>query len=88
MVLGLFVGAALLMSGLVLLGHLSYANMDGLGLKKPVLDSDPESQAACPEPNDCILPMCFFRYSRVKNHETWVVAFLLSGCIVLLLSMV
>lgn len=76
--LGLFVGGALLLSGLVLLSHLSYQNG-----KEPSCDQEGHGVLK----NDCILPLCYFRTANVRNHETWVVACLLSGSAVLLLSM-
>jgi hypothetical protein len=32
--------------------------------------------------------MCFFQTSRIRNHESWIVACLLSGAAVLLMSLV
>lgn len=87
MAIGLIVGATLLATGLVLLSHLSYTK-----LNKPA-EHDEESNSVhggkpvAKEHNDCFLPMCFFQTDRVRNHETWVVAFLLSGCTVLLLNL-
>jgi hypothetical protein len=85
MALGLIVGVTLVMAGLVLLCHLSYTE-----LSEKHRDVDPEDPTSGPttKHNDCLLPMCFFQFSRVRNHESWIVACLLSGAAVLLLSMV
>jgi hypothetical protein len=87
MAIGLIVGATLLATGLVLLSHLSYTKLnksvDPAGHDEEGLHSSKPP----PEQNDCFLPMCFFQADRVRNHETWVVAFLLSGCTVLLLNL-
>jgi len=88
MALGLIVGVTLVMAGLVLLCHLSYTNLPIT--KQP--EQDPENptmgSSKPPDPNDCLLPMCFFQTSRIRNHESWIVACLLSGAAVLLMSMV
>jgi hypothetical protein len=87
MALGLIVGVTLVMAGLVLLCHLSYTNLPIM--KQP--EQDPENPTMGikpPDPNDCLLPMCFFQTSRIRNHESWIVACLLSGATVLLMSMV
>lgn len=87
MAIGLIVGGTLLATGLVLLSHLSYSKLN----TPPGADEENLRVAGAAkaqgESNDCILPMCFFHADHVRNHETWVVAFLLSGCIVLLLSL-
>ena len=86
MTLGLIVGVTLVMAGLVLLCHLSYTN---LSEKTLVPNQEDATMGAKPAPpNDCLLPMCFFQASRIKNHETWIVACLLSGAAVLLMSLV
>jgi hypothetical protein len=86
MALGLIVGFTLVVAGLLLLCHLSYTQ-----LSEKHQPSDPEEPnvggpASAKEPNDCLLPMCFFQFSRLQNHESWIVAFLLSGAAVLLMS--
>jgi hypothetical protein len=84
MAIGLIVGATMLATGLVLLSHLSYSKLN----KTEARDEESNSgKTASPEHNDCFLPMCFFQNDRVRNHETWVVAFMLSGCTVLLLNL-
>jgi hypothetical protein len=88
MAVGIFVGMTLLFIGLALLGHLSYTET----AHKPLLptqagDVKVPQQATDYPKNDCFLPMCYFHLARVRNHETWVVTFLLSGSIVLLLSL-
>jgi hypothetical protein len=82
MPLGLIVGVALVAAGLVLLCHLSYTE-----LSEKSDPEDPTQGKPREEVNDCLLPMCFFRTSRVRNHESWIVAFLLSGASVLLMSL-
>ena len=85
MTLGLIVGVTLVMAGLVLLCHLSYTNLS----EKAQADPEDATMGAKPAPqNDCLLPMCFFQTSRIRNHESWIVACLLSGAAVLLMSMV
>jgi hypothetical protein len=88
MTLGLIVGVTLVMAGLVLLCHLSYTNLPIM--KQPAQDpEDPTMGPAKTLPhNDCLLPMCFFQTSRIRNHESWIVACLLSGAAVLLMSLV
>ena len=87
MALGLIVGVALVAAGFVLLCHLSYTELSDK--HQPAADPEDSTQYSKPreEVNDCLLPMCFFRTSRVRNHESWIVAFLLSGAAVLLLSL-
>ena len=86
MALGLVVGVALVAVGVVLLCHLSYTE---LSEKSQADDPEDPTQGRPPKAleNDCLLPMCFFQTSRVRNHESWIVAFLLSGASVLLLSL-
>lgn len=88
MAIGLVVGATLLATGLVLLSHLSYTKLNKQQSSLEDEESSGTQQAGQAPHNDCILPMCFFQADRVRNHETWVVAFLLSGSVVLLLNMV
>jgi hypothetical protein len=87
MPLGLIVGVSLVMAGLVLLCHLSYTELS----EKSQSAVDPEDPTQVSRDkgheNDCLLPMCFFQTSRVRNHESWIVAFLLSGAAVLLMSL-
>jgi hypothetical protein len=88
MAVGIFVGMTLIVIGLALLSHLSYSEVGHKSLL-PTQAEDvklPQQDADYPK-NDCFLPMCYFHLARVRNHETWVVTFLLSGCIVLLLSL-
>jgi hypothetical protein len=102
MVIGIFVGITLVMVGLALLAHLSYLNYDcDQSARNRQSASHAEAGGACPEDpssslyktgkggkiNDCPLPLCFFQVSAVSNHETWIVAFLLGGSAVLLLSL-
>jgi hypothetical protein len=85
MTLGLILGVTLVGAGLVLLCHLSYTS-----LSEKHCDMEPEDATNGPQAplqNDCLLPMCFFQTSRIRNHETWIVALLLSGAAVLLLSL-
>jgi hypothetical protein len=86
MPLGLIVGVALVAAGLVLLCHLSYTELSDKH-QSAADPEDPTQGKPREEVNDCLLPMCFFRTSRVRNHESWIVAFLLSGASVLLLSL-
>jgi hypothetical protein len=100
MAIGLILGVSLVVTGLVLMCHLSYTN---LGFKEE--DDDPDNAGRDVEDpsmgverpgkhhhhhnkkeNDCILPFCFFQVARVTNHESWIVACLLSGATVLVLS--
>jgi hypothetical protein len=88
MTLGLIFGVSLVMTGLVLLCHLSYTHLDKM---KPVDETDVEDPSmGNPKErhNDCLLPFCFFQVSQVMNHESWIVTFLLCGATVLVLSMV
>jgi hypothetical protein len=89
MAIGFVLGVSLIVAGLVLLSHLSYTSLTD---KKT---DDPEEAPAIPgrkesaaQSNDCFLPFCFFQVARITNHETWIVACLLSGSFVLLLSLV
>lgn len=87
MAVGFILGAALIVVGLVLMSHLSYTNL----MDKKT--DDPEEVPAIPGKvaggqNDCFLPFCYFRVNHVTNHETWIVACLLSGSLVLTLSLV
>ena len=89
MTVGLILGVALVMAGLVLLCHLSYTHLE----KKdhpPDDAEDPSLMGGKPlrGHNDCILPYCFFQVAQVTNHETWIVACLMTGATVLVLSMV
>lgn len=89
MAIAFVVGATLIAIGLVLLSHHSYQNLSD---KKN--DDDPEALPAMgdgqgkPDRNDCILPFCYFRVERITNHESWIVAFLASGALVLLMGIV
>lgn len=90
MTFGLILGVALVAAGLVLLCHLSYTN---LGEKSADAQDDVENAAVMTgknskKHNDCILPFCFFQVGQVYNHETWIVACLMTGATVLVLSMV
>jgi hypothetical protein len=85
MAIGLILGVALIVAGLVLLTHLSYTS---LGEK---VEDDPECASVIGDKkarhNDCFLPFCFFQVAQVANHETWIVACLMSGATVLVLCM-
>jgi hypothetical protein len=84
MAVGIILGVALVVVGLVLLCHLSYTNLG----EKPESDvEDPTLGSVRPKHNDCFLPCCFFQVAQVKNHETWVLVCLLGGATVLVLSM-
>jgi len=92
MALGLIVGLTLVAAGLLLLCHLSYTELS----EKHKLPADPEDptngasgggQACSKAQNDCLLPMCFFQFSRVRNYETWIIACLLSGAAILIMSL-
>ncbi len=86
---GIFVGVTLIFIGLALLSHLSYSEIHHNNNKTPLPTTDvklPQQDPDAPK-NDCFLPMCYFHLARVRNHETWVVTCLLSGCVVLLLSL-
>lgn len=77
----------LVVAGLLLLCHLSYTE-----LSEKHIPSDPEDPtnggpAGVKVQNDCLLPMCFFQVSRVRNHETWIIACLLSGATILIMSL-
>jgi hypothetical protein len=92
MAIGLILGVALIVAGLVLLSHLSYTN---LGEKPMNMQEDMESASVTGDNNnksnkhnDCFLPFCFFQVAQVTNHETWIVACLMSGATVLVLCMV
>ncbi len=87
MALGLIVGVALVAAGLVLLCHLSYTELSEKSQSADPEDPTQSSSHVKPRENDCLLPMCFFQTSRVRNHESWILAFLLSGAAVLLLSL-
>lgn len=85
-------GVALIVAGLVLLCHLSYTN---LSEKSADAQDDIENAAVMTgktgrdeKHNDCFLPFCFFQAGQVYNHETWIVACLMTGSTVLVLSMV
>jgi hypothetical protein len=90
MAIGLILGVALVMAGLVLLCHLSYTNLsekvggeEGNDDENPTMGVRKEGLH-----NDCFLPCCFFQVARVTNHETWIVFCLLCGATVLVLSLV
>lgn len=87
MTAGIVVGMSLISIGLVLLSHLSYSEL----AVKPLLPTTAEGvkpkEEIQADKNNCFLPMCFFSTNRVRNHETWVVTCLLSGCLVLLMSL-
>jgi hypothetical protein len=87
MALGLIVGLTLVAAGLLLLCHLSYTELSEK--HKPADPEDPTNsgQACSKAQNDCLLPMCFFQFSRVRNHETWIIACLLSGAAILIMSL-
>lgn len=88
MAIGIIVGITLVMIGLFLLAHLSYTHYD----KGTAPANDPENPSNGIRPyvgqkvNDCPLPLCFFQLAAIANHETWIVAFLLGGSAVLLLT--
>ena len=88
MAIGIVLGVALIVAGLVLLSHLSYTNLG----EKPDVQEDMESASVTEDSsnkskhNDCFLPFCFFQASRVYNHETWVLVCLLGGATVLVLN--
>jgi hypothetical protein len=85
MALGLVLGLILVGVGLLLMCHLSYTSLCEKG------GADCEKLAAegrDPPKNDCFVPCLFFQVGRVTNHETWIVACLLSGATVLWVSMV
>ena len=93
MAIGLILGTTLVVAGLVLLCHLSYTNLsdksspdaqDDVESTGVMTGKNPNSQRH----NDCILPFCFFQVAQVTNHETWIVACLMTGATVLVLSMV
>lgn len=96
MTLALVLGVSLVMTGLVLLCHLSYTNLggkqapgpeeDGCDVEDPSMGGLPGVKSA-ESHNDCLLPCCFFQISRVMNHESWIVACLLGGATVLVLGM-
>ena len=93
MTAGLVLGMALVATGLALLCHLSYTNLTSNKNKEGEHD-DAEDPAIGGNPtrtgpdNDCFVSFCFFRVAQVKNHETWIVACLMTGATVLVLSMV
>ncbi len=84
MAVGLVLGMALVVTGLVLLCHLSYTS---LGEKADDAE-DPAMGVKPGPPNDCFVSCCFFQVAQIKNHETWIVACLMTGVTVLVLSMV
>jgi hypothetical protein len=83
---GIIIGLCLVAIGLAILAHSSYIN---LSEKAGLEDTEKATMVkeGQPIPNDCIIPFCFFQLANVKTHETWVVAFLLSGALVLSLSL-
>lgn len=91
MAIGLVLGVTLITAGLVLLCHLSYTNLSD---KSADAQDDVENAAVMTgktgvsKHNDCFLPFCFFQAGQVYNHETWIVACLMTGSTVLVLSMV
>lgn len=85
MAVGIILGVALVVVGLVLLCHLSYTNL-GDAAKGETDVEDPTLGPPRPKHNDCFLPFCFFQASRVYNHETWVLVCLLGGATVLVLN--
>jgi hypothetical protein len=76
--------------GLELLCHLSYTNLSekaGAGpddIEDPTMGVKPLQV----QHNDFFVQFRFFQVAQVKNHETWVVACLMTGVTVLVLSMV
>lgn len=90
MTIGIVVGVTLVMIGLLLLAHLSYTNY---GTVEGDKNCDPENPSngsrphQPPKVNDCPIPLCFFQFAAVANHETWIVAFLLGGSAVLILTL-
>jgi len=95
MAIGLILGMTLITVGLVLLCHLSYTNW-GESDKSADAQDDIENASVITgkkatgarKHNDCLLPFCFFQAGQVYNHESWIVAFLMTGSTVLLLSLV
>ncbi len=90
MTIGLILGVTLVAAGLVLLCHHSYTSLSD---KSGDAQDDIENAAVMTgknskRHNDCILPFCFFQVAQVTNHETWIVACLMTGATVLGLSMV
>ena len=90
--LGIVIGVAIVSLGLVLLAHLSYIthhkDMDHDVYDPKLAKDDLETHAvksASPH-NDCPLSLFFFQLSAIANHETWIVAFLLAGCSVLVVT--
>jgi hypothetical protein len=89
MAIGLILGVALVMAGLVLLCHLSYTNLSEKADEEACDDENPTMGKRKEGPhNDCVLPCCFFQVAHVNNHETWIVFCLLCGATVLVLSLV
>ena len=88
MPVGLVLGMALVVTGLVLLCHLSYTNLSEKACHDDAEDPAMGGKTLQAVPNDCFVSFCFFRVAQVKNHETWIVACLMTGATVLVLSMV
>ena len=88
MPVGLVLGMALVVTGLVLLCHLSYTNLSEKACHDDTEDPAMGVKPLQAGPNDCFVSFCFFRVAQVKNHETWIVACLMTGATVLVLSMV
>ena len=91
--LGIVIGVAIVSFGLILLGHLSYISHKSIGEDdvydpKMAAKDDLEMHAAksAASHNDCPLSLLFFRLSAIANHETWIVASLLAGASVLLVT--
>ena len=88
MSVSIIIGISLVMVGLVLLGHLSYQTHKAEN--EGDMTDDPENPDKCQRQkrvNDCPVPLCVFQISAVANHETWIVAFLLGGSAVLVVSL-
>jgi hypothetical protein len=88
MPVGIVLGMALVVTGLVLLCHLSYTNLSEKAAPDDAEDPAMGMKHAHPRQNDCFVSFCFFQVSQVRNHETWIVACLMTGATVLVLSMV
>jgi hypothetical protein len=89
MVLAYVFGISLIGTGLFLLCHHGYTQMNLVGGDKQADDVEC-SNGTNPNPkanNDCCVPICFFQVSQIYNHETWIVVSLLCGSTILLMSL-
>lgn len=87
MSLSMIIGISLVMLGLVLLGHLSYQTHKADHTDADDPENPDKCQRAPKRANDCPVPLCVFQISAIANHETWIVAFLLGGSAVLVVSL-